>query len=92
MRSSRPSDRVADGRLALEERRGLPDEVVVVAIGAGREVDRQRGHGEAEPDGDASRDARGASRRRARGLCGVRRATLCYAPIHLPRSCRSRSR
>ena len=87
-------DREADRRVAFEEGGRLPDEVVVVAIDVGRQVDRQRGEDEQAPDEDRrpSGDVRNGRRVRPGIRAGVRRATLCYAPIHLPRSCRSRSR
>ncbi len=87
-------DRVADRRMTLEERRRLPHEVVVVTVRVRQRVHDQGHEGEEAPDRD---------RRQAFGSgwqppiwreirTGVRLATLCYAPIHLPRSCRSRSR
>ncbi len=87
-------DRVPDGRLALEEGRRLPHEMVVVAIHGRGQVDGQRREAEEQADGDGQpagqRD--GGPWVRLRGPAGVRQPTLCYAPIHLPRSCRSPSR
>src|SRR6185369_11620138 len=85
-------DRVADRGVTLEEGRRLPDEVAVPAVRVRQAVDRQRRHDEHDRDGERQPPGDGPiARGVVRGVgCGVRRATLCYAPIHLPRSCRSR--
>ena len=86
-----PGHRITDRCVALEERCGLPHEVVVVPVDAGDEVDRERG--ERQHDRRHERKTRvGAGLRGGSGRFGfgVRGATLCYAPVHLPRSCRSR--
>ncbi len=86
----------------LEQHRGEPAEEDV-----GREASRVRGAqdgpdrlelaGVPERDAGQQREAREGERHDAdregrRQVRGVRSATLCYAQIHLPRSCRSRSR
>ncbi len=86
----------------LEQRPGEPAQQDV-----GRESGRMRGAedgshrlelpGVPERDAGQQREAREGERHDAdhegrRQVRGVRSATLCYAQIHLPRSCRSRSR
>ena len=87
-------DRIADRGVTFEEGGGLPDEVVVVAGLVGQPIDRQRHERERDPDAGRQPAIEGRSGGSVGpgNLVGVRRPTLCYAPIHLPRSCRSRSR
>jgi hypothetical protein len=87
---------IADGGLPLEECRRLPDEVVVVPVDPRHEVDGERRQRQYDRGDDRTPGVEwtvSIHRPRVVGArigSGVRWATLCYAPIHLPRSCRSR--
>jgi hypothetical protein len=89
-RRIRRFNRIANRRLALEERLGLPLEVVVVTEGLRVRVDDKRDPGECEPDSDRdqprpgrppSQLGRAWAGRQVRSGYPIR--TLCYAAIHL---------
>ena len=81
-------DGIADGCLPLEEGGRLPHEMVVEAVDLRREVHAQRDDGEQDPHGDGEPAIHRCAGSPAHQ--GVVRVALCYAQIHLPRSCRSR--
>jgi hypothetical protein len=73
--------RIADGGMALEEGRSLPDEVIVWPLDQGPCVDGKGHQHEADPDGGRQPGQRTRFRPSIRP--GIPGATLCYAPIHL---------